>query len=327
MTSFYFFAIFPEVIQPLSAGMISESGHSLNFEHGLDGFGGEVVKAWFASTDFETTSQEWDYLTQRSKPSGKIDTYSEQALVVARETDRSGELPKVEELEGSRLYSEDLGIALERKSDEECFKWFLASLLFGGRISETIAARTYKIFEREGLLSPQAISDAGWDFLVHPVMRDGGYVRYDESKSRQILRDCGKLVDDYGGSLNCLHLRAADARDLEQRLTDFYGVGPVTANIFLRELRPHWPKANPEPLPVVERSAASLGIDLARYDRKDLRFVRLEAGLIRLRRSSRRPPTTPPVVWRLTRRRRRPPSPRPRWRARAAPSRHCASRA
>jgi hypothetical protein len=244
--------------------MISESGHSLNFEHGLDGFGGEVVKAWFASTDFETTSQEWDYLTQRSKPSGKIDTYSEQALVVARETDRSGELRKVEELEGSRLYSEDLGIALERKSDEECFKWFLASLLFGGRISETIAARTYKIFEREGLLSPQAISD------------------------------CGKLVDDYAGSLNCLHLRAADARDLEQRLTDFYGVGPVTANIFLRELRPHWPKANPEPLPVVERSAASLGIDLARYDRKDLRFVRLEAGLIRLRRSKRVRKTTTP---------------------------------
>jgi hypothetical protein len=75
------------------------------------------------------------------------------------------------------------------------------------------------------------------------------------------------------------------------RLLAFYGVGPVTANIFLRELRPFWPKADPEPLPVVAAVAAGLGIDLAQYKRKSLTFVRIESGLIRLRHEHR-PPTT-----------------------------------
>jgi hypothetical protein len=113
-------------------------------------------------------------------------------------------------------------------------------------------------------------------------------VRYDGRKSDQVLRDCGKLVDDYRGSLSRLHEEARDAADLEQRLGAFFGIGPVTANIFLRELRPFWAKADPPPLPVVGELARRLGIDLARYDRKSLRFVRLEAGLIRLRRAATR---------------------------------------
>jgi hypothetical protein len=42
-------------------------------------------------------------------------------------------------------------------------------------------------------------------------------------------------------------------------LLDFYGVGEVTANIFLRELRPYWKKADPEPLPIVRRLATTFG--------------------------------------------------------------------
>lgn len=38
------------------------------------------------------------------------------------------------------------------------------------------------------------------------------------------------------------------------------------------------------PLPVVEKVAKSLKLDLDRYRRKSLRFVRLEAGLMRLRK-------------------------------------------
>ena len=49
-----------------------------------------------------------------------------------------------------------------------------------------------------------------------------------------------ELIADYGGSLGRLHEAARDAHDLEERLLAFYGVGPVTTNIFLRELRPFW---------------------------------------------------------------------------------------
>jgi hypothetical protein len=190
----------------------------------------------------------------------------------------------VRALERSPLYSEELGIDLAGRDDRQIFLWFIASVLFGGHISETIAKNTYRAFVRHRLTTPKRILAAGWDFLVYPVMREGGYVRYDGRKSDQVLRDCRSLMDDYGGSLARLHDMASDPRDLEQRLVAFYGVGPVTANIFLRELRPYWAKADPEPLVVVRQLARKLGIDLARYDRKSLRFVRLEAGLVRLRR-------------------------------------------
>ena len=194
----------------------------------------------------------------------------------------------LQELEHSRLYSEELGIDLAGGRDGEIFKWFLASLLYGGRITETIASRTWRAFARHGLLTPQRILAAGWDYLVYPVMREGGYVRYDGRKSTQILRDCEKLLAEYGGSLNRLHRRAADPADLEARIQAFYGVGPVTCNIFLRELRPVWARADPEPLDVVVRRAAGLGIDLGRYERKSWTFCRVEAGLIRMRRGHRR---------------------------------------
>jgi endonuclease III len=186
-------------------------------------------------------------------------------------------------LERSPLYSEELGIALAKRSDAEDFRWFLASLLFGARISETTAKNTYRSFMRHGLTNPQEILKAGWDFLVYPVMREGGYVRYDGRKSTQVLRDCEMLIADYDGRLSRLHDAAGAARDLEEKLLAFYGVGPVTVNIFLRELRPFWAKADPEPLPAVERLAKRLSIDLNRYGRKSLTFARVEAGLIRRR--------------------------------------------
>lgn len=190
----------------------------------------------------------------------------------------------MQDLRHSRLYSEELGIDLKKNSDGELFKWFLAATLFGARISERIAANTYRSFERHALLTPKKILAAGWDFLVNPIMREGGYVRYDERTSRQLLKDCEMLENDYGGSLKRLHAEAKNESDLEGRLQRFYGVGPVTANIFLRELRAIWPKADPEPLPVIERQARMRGFDIKRIDRKTMAFIRLEAGLFRARK-------------------------------------------
>lgn len=187
------------------------------------------------------------------------------------------------DLESSELYSEELDINLESGGDEELFKWFLASILFGARISEEIAKQTYRTFERHNLLQPEAILDAGFDHLVNPVMREGGYVRYDNQRSRQIIRDCETLLEEYDGSLNALHEAATDKTDLENRIDAFYGVGHVTTNIFLRELRHVWTKSDPEPLDIVQEVAARHGIDLKEYNRNSEAFVRIEAGLIRRR--------------------------------------------
>lgn len=188
------------------------------------------------------------------------------------------------QLKRTVLYSEELGIDLAGKTDRQYFRWFLASMLFGGHISETIARHTYRAFEQHELMTPKKILSAGWDYLVFPVMREGGYVRYDGRKSDQILRDCRMLLDEYDGSLIRLHGMASDKHDLESRLLAFYGVGPVTANIFLRELRPHWRKADPEPLPAVTEKAVEMGLDLDAFNRKTITFTRIEAGLIRSRK-------------------------------------------
>jgi len=195
-------------------------------------------------------------------------------------------MPTTHELKRSQLYSEELGIDLKKINDDELFKWFLASILFGARITETIAKNTYKTFERYNLLEPQKILDAGWDFLVNPIMREGGYVRYDFKTSTKILKICETLIKNYAGSLKKLHEESKDSTDLEKRLLNFYGIGPVTVNIFLRELRPYWEKADPEPLPLVRKIAQKFDIFLDEYNRKSLAFIRIEAGLIRLRRIS-----------------------------------------
>ncbi len=189
----------------------------------------------------------------------------------------------VNELKRSKLYSEELCIDLSENNDKELFKWFLASILFGARITETIARNTYMTFERYKLLEPRKILKAGWDFLVNPIMREGGYVRYDFKTSTKILRNCDTLIKDYEGSLRKLHKEAKDGKDLENEIMSFYGIGPVTTNIFLRELRPFWEKSNPEPLPIIKEIARKYEINLSKYDRKSLTFARIEAGLMRLK--------------------------------------------
>jgi hypothetical protein len=190
----------------------------------------------------------------------------------------------IKKLKRSQIYSEELGIKLKLNNDQELFKWFLASILFGTRISENIAKKTYKTFEKYQLLRPEKIINAGWDFLVDPIMREGGYVRYDGKTSTQILRNCENLIQEYKGSLKALHREARDSRDLEAKLRNFYGVGPITINIFLRELRAIWEKSDPEPSPLVKRIATILDVNLNKFDRKSMTFTRIEAGLIRMRR-------------------------------------------
>jgi len=190
----------------------------------------------------------------------------------------------LDELKKTKLYSEELGIELKKANDEELFKWFLASILLGAPIQELVAKRTYNSFKKFGLLSPQKILKAGWDYLVDPVMREGHYVRFDEKTSTQLLRNCKTLLKEYDGSLKRLILSSKNPTDAENKLMEFYGIGPVRMNIFFRELRPYMKNCNPEPLLSVKQLAKETGIDLKKYNRKSITFIRIETGLIRGRK-------------------------------------------
>ena len=143
-------------------------------------------------------------------------------------------------------FSSELGLTLVPNRPNDLFLWFLAALLYGTRISGTIVAHTHAEFVRRGLVTPEKILKTGWDGLV-VVLDAGGYVRYDFKTATKLLEVMRRLIDQYQGDLNQLHHAAKDARDLESRLTALgKGIGEVTVQIFLRELRDLWPKAKPK---------------------------------------------------------------------------------
>ena len=153
-------------------------------------------------------------------------------------------------------YSEELGLDLKKPEDR--FKWFLASILFAKRISADIAKRAYRRFIEEGLTTPEAILEAGWERLVE-VLDSGGYVRYDFSTATNLMRIMEELKTKYG-SLEELYVKASSPEDLERRLQEFKGVGPVAVNIFLRELRDVWDKAKPKPSKISVETAQRIGL-------------------------------------------------------------------
>jgi endonuclease III len=176
-----------------------------------------------------------------------------------RVRDNKGILKALIERVGGR-FSAALGIDLSTRNPREIFKWFFASVLFGTKISEIIVIKTYKEFEKEGILSPADILNAGWDDLVE-ILDRGGYVRYDFKTATKSLNMSTELIDKYDGDLNVLHSTASEPRDLEGRLKALAkGIGDVTVNIFLREMRGIWEKADPFPSELVVTAAGHMGI-------------------------------------------------------------------
>jgi endonuclease III len=159
-----------------------------------------------------------------------------------------------------KRYSEVLGMNLDSGEDEEIFKWFLASVLFGAPITETSVIKTYKRFQKYEVLTPERILETGWEGLVR-ILDEGSYTRYDFKTADKLLEVMQNLMEKYNGSLNLLHSKASNAKDLENGLKDLgKGIGDVTVSIFLRELRGVWEKAKPNPTSLVVSAAKNLGV-------------------------------------------------------------------
>ena len=168
-------------------------------------------------------------------------------------------------------YSQELDLDLSKAEDR--FKWFLASVLFAKRISAQTAKETYLYFEQEDLTSPDAILEAGWDRLVE-VLDSGGYTRYDFSTATNLLGIAKTLKEKYG-NIERLHAESSSPEDLERRLQEFKGVGPVGVNIFLRELRGIWEKAKPKPSPMAVATAQKIGLNPKDVESYESQLVRL----------------------------------------------------
>jgi endonuclease III len=118
--------------------------------------------------------------------------------------------------------------------DDDMFKWFLLSYLFGKPIQSNVAINTWKVFIARQLDTPWAILNTPHRSLVH-IFDEGKYTRYDESMARALRKCMQQLIDGYEGSLVLMYESSENEDEFSKRLQKLYGVGPKTAEIFMRE--------------------------------------------------------------------------------------------
>ena len=134
------------------------------------------------------------------------------------------------------ISANDLGITIEKK-EKPLFRWFLASYLFGKRIQQDVARQTWEVFMKRGIDSPKKIVTQSWQELVE-LLGEGHYRRYDESTARNLLEMANTLVREYHGNLLNMYNDCRDDKEFIQRLQRLKGVGPKTAEIFMRDAQP-----------------------------------------------------------------------------------------
>lgn len=137
-----------------------------------------------------------------------------------------------------QLLPRDLGFEVRPQDEASLFRWLLASFLFGNRISQDIAAETWRVIvDVHGRDTAAKLGASSHAQLVR-MLGEGGYRRYDESTATRLALLCRTLVEQYDGRVTGIAEAADDREDLERRLLAFKGVGPVTLSIFMREAGP-----------------------------------------------------------------------------------------
>lgn len=118
-------------------------------------------------------------------------------------------------------------------SELDLFRWFLLVYLVGKPIQSTVARRTWQILVDNELDTPWSLAEVNRRHLVN-LLDEGKYTRYDE-KTATALKTCAdQLIRMYDGSLRLLIDNSENEDECKKRLQELYGVGPKTAEIFLR---------------------------------------------------------------------------------------------
>lgn len=146
-------------------------------------------------------------------------------------------------------FSLEIGIDVDA-GDSEVERWFVAATLFGARISASVAKRTFGVLNGAGLVSIVDARRFSWEELVDLLDR-GGYARYDFRTATRLHAIADAITRRYGGRVATLGRACSDYPALHRSLDELPGWGPMTVQLFLRELRGVWPTAQP---PLDERA-------------------------------------------------------------------------
>lgn len=138
-----------------------------------------------------------------------------------------------------QIAASELGLFPATRREKDLFAWLVASFLFGKRIQQDIAVAAYRVIvEKHGIDTVQKLADCTHRQLVS-MLGEGRYARYDESTATRLAALCTTLQKDYQGEVGQIIARSNDSRELATRLQAFVGIGPKTAEIFIRDV---WPE-------------------------------------------------------------------------------------
>ncbi len=195
--------------------------------------------------------------------------------IVAALLDRYGE-----------TYAHRAGIALADRPAPLYQLVVLATLLSAPITADVAVAAARELF-KAGYKTPAAMSAASWQDRVDALGR-GHYRRYDERTATQLGAAADLLLDRWHGDLRRLRDEAGgDGHRIRRLLTTFPGIGPVGADIFLREAQAVWPALAPYVDHKVSVGAHRLRLPSSAAQLVKLAgsvddLVRLEAALVRL---------------------------------------------
>jgi endonuclease III len=177
-------------------------------------------------------------------------------------------------------WSRQLGIDVDAGSDQ-VERWFLAATLSAAPAAPAVAARVLHALRDAGIVRIAQVRRVRYEEL-RAVLRRNGYARVDERVATR-LRELADAVDArFDGEVAAIGAHVHSPPELEMHLEELPGWGPVTTELFLRELRGVWPAADPPLDPHAERAAEHLGIidgELPALALVHIRAVARDAGL------------------------------------------------
>ncbi|HEY7263165.1 MAG TPA: endonuclease [Trebonia sp.] len=183
-------------------------------------------------------------------------------------------------------YAEEAGIKLADKPGP-LYQLLVLATLLSARISADIAVAAARELFGAGYRRPAAMTEASWQDRVDALGR-GHYRRYDERTATMLGNGAEQLLRDWRGDLRTLRDKAGgDAATIEGLLTEFPGIGPAGAGVFLREVQETWPSVAPYVDDRAIRGARQAGLPAGREELAALLYgsgqpARLAAALIRV---------------------------------------------
>lgn len=172
------------------------------------------------------------------------------------------------------------------------YQLLVLATLLSARISADIAVAAARELFAAGYRTPRAMRDASWQDRVDALGR-GHYRRYDERTATMLGDGADLLSSRWHGDLRRLRDEAGgDTGRITSLLTEFPGMGPTGASIFLREVQDAWPAVAPYVDGRVTSGAGRVGLpvsaaELARMVSSSGQPARVAAALVRVSMSQR----------------------------------------